>query len=133
MAASKDPSAYPVAFRLLLDHFEDPLAHSVETRYPDLAEAARVRFTFYNYKRALRLSGDTKACASAGAITVALEGLADGSARLTFSARDNADFAVNLEAAILQAKGAAHQPLPPSTPAAKEETSDETVQRYLNP
>ena len=135
MAASKDPSAYPVAFRLLLDHFADPLAAPVEQYFASLAEATRTRFTFYNYKRALRLSGDAQGFAASGAILVVLRPHRSGGATLIFSARDNVEFAVNLEAAILAAQGPAtpSASVPADPPSRREETSDEAVTRYLNP
>lgn len=106
MAASKDPSAYPAAFQMLVEHFKDQDAPSVSTYYERAASAARFRFNFYNFKKALKVAGDEGNLRVAQGIILKLSPTdAHGGATLEFSLRDNADYALDLEAAIMRAKG----------------------------
>lgn len=134
MAASKDPAAYPAAFHVMIQHFENTDAPPVKQHFPRAADAAKLRFTFYNFKRALRNSGDERGLRVANGVIVSLVDLPAGGADLTFSLRDNADFALGLEEAIKRAQGNS----PPRrgvehthTTSEGLPTSDDVVNSYL--
>lgn len=138
MAASKDPASYPAAFQILLEHFKNTEALAVHTYYERGEAAARMRFTFYNFKKALRHANDQGNLRIAQGVIVKLSPTdASGGASLEFSLRDNADYALDLEAAILRAQSGS-TPSPQSQPLAERQpvtqaqpTSDELVDRYM--
>ena len=139
MAASKDPASYPAAFQILLNHFSDMDAAAVNTYYERAEAAARMRFTFYNFKKALKCAGEAANLRIAQGIIVKLSPPdSHGGASLEFSLRDNADYALDLEAAILRAQGqgqnlAERQPVTqaPSQEDTPSPSSDDMVSRYL--
>lgn len=113
MASPKDPASFPAAFAILVEHFASPDAPPVKQFYPRGADAAKLRFAFYNFKRALRTAGEERNLRVANGIVVKLIDHPQGGASLEFSLRDNADYALDLEAAIRKAQegqGAGAQP-----------------------
>lgn len=127
MAASTDPTSYPAALQMLIEHFKDPEAPVVTTYFERAESAARFRFVFYNFKKALKKAGMESDVRMANGIIVKLSPTdAHGGATLEFSLRDNADYALDLEAAIMRAKeGHARVGIDLST------TPDRTVHSHL--
>lgn len=118
MPASRNPDSYPVAFGLLLDHFDRSDAAPVTDLFSRSAAAERTRFTFYNYKKALEAVGRTEDLRIANSILIRVRKHPDGSGTLEFSLRDNEPIALGLEAAIRRAqegsgpRAGQDQPLP---------------------
>ena len=146
MAASKDPAAYPVSFRLLLDHFAEGYGtHPARPVKQTLTgkQASTLRFTFYSYKKALKASGDAANFAVANSIVVKiLASPHNDQATIEFSLRDEESCSMGLEAAIMAAQGGIGQAqggtprypppdLPAELPADEAPNSDDVVSRYL--
>ena len=115
MAASKDPSSYPAAFAMLVAHFSGGDCSPVTNYYDRKESAEKMRFTFYNYKKALEKSHRKDELATANSMIAKIVLDDRGGAVLEFSLRDQQDFALDLEAAIIRAKEST--PIPPQVPS----------------
>lgn len=140
MAKSKNPSSYPAAYALLVQHFTSPLAAEVRQVFPLRADAEAQRFNFYSYKKALHCAKDSAAI-TADSIMARVIDLPEGDTALVFSLRDNAGAALDLEAAIAEAQRNTSPPpkaqspdrfgeatTPPQAPT---HSSDSVVDAYL--
>lgn len=139
MATPKSPDAFPLAFSMILDRFRDSNAEPVTTHYPRAADAAKIRFTFYSFKKALGKAGRADDLRVANGILVRLidDPAPSGGASLEFSLRDNLGWALDLEAAILRAQGSTPSPSQPLAPtphasaSPSAPTSDSLVDKYM--
>lgn len=134
MPASLNPLAYPASFAMLIEHFKSPDAGEIVQRHPRHTAAERLRFRFYNYKAALNHSPAhaEEARIAAGIIVKVRKDSEGAGAELRFSLRDNEDWALGLEAAIVQAQSAGGGGVQPPPTAGKryevkEETSHDTL------
>ena len=140
MSAAKHPDSYPAVFPMLVERFTSFDAEPVEMELATVAEAEKIRFTFYSYRKALDRAGQEVSARVARGIVVQVTEASDAAkgrgfnAVLRFSLRDNQDWALSLERALQGGSGAGNaasvgatspqQPAPPKT-------SDEVVERFL--
>ena len=105
MAASKDPAAYPFALHALVEHFgSSPRWPPVTVPFGDKAAAMKFRFTFYSFKTALKTAGKEREFNLVNAALARLITLPDGTTAVEFSPRDDQDFALALEQALVEAQ-----------------------------
>lgn len=106
MPASLNPLAYPASFAMLIEHFKSPDAGEIVQSHPRSTAAERLRFRFYNYKAALNSNPAyaEEARIAAGIIVKVRKAPQGEGAELHFSLRDNEDWALGLEQAIVQAQ-----------------------------
>jgi hypothetical protein len=97
---------------MLLVHFRKDNAPPVLQHWQLAASAKKMRFVFYNFKKALEIAGRHDDLAVANSIVAKVAEDAYGGADLEFSLRDNADFALDLEAAIRRASEAEQEEKP---------------------
>ena len=138
MSAAKHPDSYPAVFPMLVERFTAFDAEAVEMELATVAEAEKIRFTFYSYRKALDRAGqEVSARVARGIVVQVTEAGAEAKGRgfhavLRFSLRDNQDWALSLERAlqgVSTARGGAAATPPQQADTPK--TSDEVVERFL--
>lgn len=143
MAQPKAPESYPAALQMLLEHFRSSEAAAVPMRFSRVADAEKIRFTFYSFKKSLQKTGrEDELRVANGILARIINDEAPGvGATLEFSLRDNVGWALQLEAALAEslAASAGASPTPQAetastTPLAAQApnlSSDDAVDKYL--
>lgn len=135
MSAPKSPESYPAAFSMLVERFRSPDAEPVRQHHPRAADASRVRFTWYSFKKSLAAAGrgDEFNIANGVLVRVIPDEHPGVGAVLEFSLRDNVAWALDLERAMQGVAPSAPTAWPePTTPPPEAlPSSDKVVDEYL--